>query len=203
VCDQEDDGGDGALLIEGGVLCGSLSDHELVFTGEPLFDGHFDAVSHLSLASAAVAGKIDTTIVQIGTAFGVSDGTAEGVAETAMASLAANTEAAGLSLQVGELGCGIRVREVRSALARCDLEAFGDFTALPCAGDCRVPARGQSCDDGEARCRGLSEDLACDGACIGACTVEIETPAVCEGTCNGTCSGACPDDGSGGCLGPC
>jgi hypothetical protein len=194
--------GDGVQASQ--LLCGDVTEGEIALSGDPVLDARLDAARQLEVIETALADQFGATLAAVATSLGLgAESSAQDVADALGARLSEETEA-GLSLLLGNPGCAIRRAQVEFALMACDPDGVDSLEALDCAGTCEPIDDVASCDGAAHNgCRGVTQDVACDGTCTGACQVELTGPASCGGTCIGECDGECPDDGMGGCAGPC
>jgi len=197
------DDGPGAGGASPALLCGDVTAGELAFTGERVLDSHLEAVRLLGSQSGALESGLTSVRRDLAEALGLErDTTSADVAAELTAQIEQQTES-GLSLLLGEQGCGLRRPHVALALRSCDPAAPAPLPSLACSGVCLPETDASACTDAESSgCRGLLEGDACAGRCVGSCLVTLDEPTECIGTCLGTCDGECPG-GSDTCAGPC
>jgi hypothetical protein len=190
----------------GGVLslCGDVTAGQIALSGDHALDAYLDAVRQLSKITTGIDEQLKTALSNLAKKLGLAADSSAADIEGALAARIAQDTQAGLSVRLGQQGCGLRREQTALALHVCDPGGGATLDAIDCSGACEPgPQTGACVSAPSGGCRGLLETGACSGTCTGACEVALSEPAACDGTCVGSCDGPCPDDGSGGCAGPC
>jgi hypothetical protein len=193
----------GGVELLSSLPCGDVTAGESALAADRTLDAQLEAVRVVSFARTHLEQRLAAITADLATALGLAPGSDTAMVAAALQARIDAVTSAGLSLLLGERGCGMRRAHVLHALLGCDPLAAVQLPELSCQGLCQPTIAASGCAVAETSgCRGLIESASCAGTCTGACQAPLAEPSVCAGTCIGSCDGACPGDGVT-CAGPC